>query len=375
MVALVEPVSPLAETKRRGPSPGIGICLSGGGYRAMLFHLGAFLRLFEVGLLQKASRISSVSGGSITSAKVALEWNRLKTRDDFFENVVAPIRRVAGTTIDIPAIASGLVLPGRVADYVALAYRSMLFGKATLQDLPGKPEFVINATNVETGTLWRFSRAVMADYKVGEIDRPTLPLAAVVAASSAFPPFLSPYVLRVSRTDFSRIATKDEALLSDISLADGGVYDNLGLETVWKAYRNVLVSDAGAALQPNPSPSSTWARQAKRDIDIIYGQVSSLRKRQLIASYKAKEGERGWRRGTYWGIGSDVAHYGLQDALRAPVDRTAELARVSTRLKRLTPEFQERLINWGYAICDTALRRHFRQPNDPPAEFPYPRGV
>lgn len=375
MVALVEPVSPLAETKPRGPSPGIGICLSGGGYRAMLFHLGAFLRLFEVGLLQKASRISSVSGGSITSAKVALEWDRLKTRDDFFENVVAPIRRVAGTTIDIPAIASGLVLPGRVADYVALAYRSMLFGKATLQDLPGKPEFVINATNVETGTLWRFSRAVMADYKVGEIDRPTLPLAAVVAASSAFPPFLSPYVLRVSRTDFSRIATKDEALLSDISLADGGVYDNLGLETVWKAYRNVLVSDAGAALQPNPSPSSTWARQAKRDIDIIYGQVSSLRKRQLIASYKAKEGERGWRRGTYWGIGSDVAHYGLQDALRAPVDRTAELARVSTRLKRLAPEFQERLINWGYAICDTALRRHFRQPNDPPAEFPYPRGV
>jgi NTE family protein len=259
MVALVEPVSPLADKKPRGPSAGIGIAFSGGGYRAMLFHVGAFLRLYELGLLRKASRISSVSGGSITSAKVALEWDRLKTRDDFFENVVGPIRRVAGTTIDIPAIASGLVLPGRVADYVALAYRSMLFGRATLQDLPAKPEFVINATNVETGTLWRFSRAVMADYKVGEIDQPTLPLAAVVAASSAFPPFLSPYLLRVSRTDFSRVVAKDEALLSDISLADGGVYDNLGLETVWKAYRNVLVSDAGAALQPNPAPSSTWA--------------------------------------------------------------------------------------------------------------------
>ena len=375
MVALVEPVSPSAVGKPRGPSPGIGICLSGGGYRAMLFHLGAFLRLFELGLLQKASRISSVSGGSITSAKVALEWTKLKTREDFFEHVVDPIRTVAGKTIDVPAIAAGLVLPGRVADYVAFAYRALLFGRSTLQDLPGRPEFVINATNVETGTLWRFSRAVMADYKVGEIGRPDLPLASVVAASSAFPPFLSPFLLRVAPGDFSKKFTKDERLLKNISLADGGVYDNLGLETVWKAYRNVLVSDAGAALQPDPSPPAAWARQAKRDIDIIYGQVSSLRKRQLIASYKAKEGERGWRRGTYWGIGSDVEHYNLAGALPAPIDRTTELARVRTRLSRLPNALQERLINWGYAICDTAVRKHFGQPNNPPAAFPYQGGM
>jgi NTE family protein len=375
MVALVEPVSPLAEKRTRGPSPGIGICLSGGGYRAMLFHLGAFLRLFELGLLQKASRISSVSGGSITSAKVGLEWSKLETRDDFFSHVIEPIRRLAGTTIDIPAIVAGLLLPGRVADYVALAYRSLLFGRATLQDLPGRPEFVINATNVETGSLWRFSRAAMADYQVGQIDRPTLSLASAVAASSAFPPFLSPYLLRVNRSDFSKVATKTDALLENISLTDGGVYDNLGLETVWKAYRNVLVSDAGAALEPDPSPSSAWSRQAKRDIDIIYGQVSSLRKRQLIASFKAKEGERGWRRGTYWGVGSDIAHYDLPTALPAPHEQTLELARVKTRLKRMPAALQEQLINWGYAICDTAVRKHFRQPNDPPAEFPYPAGI
>ncbi|HWI88977.1 MAG TPA: patatin-like phospholipase family protein [Sphingomicrobium sp.] len=375
MVALVEPVSPLADKRTRGPSPGIGICLSGGGYRAMLFHLGAFLRLYELGLLQKATRISSVSGGSITSAKVALEWNKLKTRDDFFSHVVEPIRRVAGTTIDIPAIIAGVVLPGRVADYVAFAYRTLLFGRATLQDLPGKPEFVINATNVETGTLWRFSRAVMADYQVGQIDRPTLSLASAVAASSAFPPFLSPYLLRVNRSEFSKVTAKIDALLENISLTDGGVYDNLGLETVWKAYRNVLVSDAGAALDPDPSPSAAWARQAKRDIDIIYGQVSSLRKRQLIASFKAKEGERGWRRGTYWGIASNVDHYDLAGALKAPQEQTLKLARTKTRLKRLSPQLQEQLINWGYAICDTAVRKHFGQPNNPPADFPYPGGV
>lgn len=217
--------------------------------------------------------------------------------------------------------------------------------------------------------------AVMADYKVGEVRRPRVQLAQVVAASSAFPPFLSPYVLRVRPDDFSRVATKDEALLSNVSLADGGVYDNLGLETVWKAYRNVLASDAGASLQTDPSPPAAWARQAKRDIDIIYGQVSSLRKRQLIASFKAKEGERGWRRGTYWGIGSNVAHYDLADALPTPFERTTELAQVKTRLSRLSADLQERLINWGYAICDTAVRKHFGQRNDPPATFPYPGGV
>jgi NTE family protein len=242
--------------------------------------------------------------------------------------------------------------------------------------LPAKPEFVINATNVETGTLWRFSRAMMADYKVGEIDRPTVPLASAVAASSAFPPLLSPLVLPVKESDFSRVFAKDKALLNDISLADGGVYDNMGLETVWKAYRNVLVSNAGAKLDPDPSPSAAWIPQFKRAINIIYGQVGSLRQRQLIASFKAKEGERGWRRGTYWGIGSDVRHYKLPGHLPAPIKRTTELAELPTQLRPFGKGFDERLINWGYAICDTAIRRHFPTHGPyPDPKFPYPGGV
>src|SRR5687767_14142756 len=142
MPQLVEPVSPLADRKRGGPAAGIGLAVSGGGYRAMLFHLGAFLRLYEVGLLQRIDRISSVSGGSITAAKLALEWPKLHSRDDFFAHVVQPMRRLAGTTIDVPCAIAGIMLPGRVADYVAYAYRRYLFGDATLQDLPKTPEFL-----------------------------------------------------------------------------------------------------------------------------------------------------------------------------------------------------------------------------------------
>jgi NTE family protein len=375
MVALVEPVSPLAETRSRGPSAGIAMAFSGGGYRAMLFHLGSFLRLFETGLLQRSSRISSVSGGSITAAKVALEWDKLRTREDFFAHVVTPVRRLAGVTIDVPAVLAGTLLPGKVPDYIAFAYRRFMFGQATLQQLPRRPEFLINATNVETGTLWRFSRAKMGDYRVGEIRRPQLSLASAVAASSAYPPFLSPYLLRCGESDFSSVFADDRRLLSNISLTDGGAYDNLGLETVWKAYRNVLVSNAGAATDAEPDPASNWAGHSWRVIGIIHGQVSSLRQRQLIASFRAKEGQRGWRRGAYWGIGSNLANYRLAGALPAPVERTAELAEVPTRLRRLTDKLQERLINWGYAACDTAIRKHFPQPDMPPPAFPYPRGI
>jgi NTE family protein len=53
---------------------GIALCLSGGGYRAMLFHVGALWRLNELGYLAKLDRISSVSGGSITAALLGLRW-------------------------------------------------------------------------------------------------------------------------------------------------------------------------------------------------------------------------------------------------------------------------------------------------------------
>ena len=49
----------------------LALCLSGGGYRAALFHLGAVRRLNELGVLSKIETISSVSGGSILAAHLA----------------------------------------------------------------------------------------------------------------------------------------------------------------------------------------------------------------------------------------------------------------------------------------------------------------
>lgn len=366
----LQPVSKLAEGDEARLEEGLGLAVSGGGYRAMLFHLGSLLRLHELGMLRKFKRISSVSGGSITSAKIALEWKHLNSRDDFFSRVVAPVRNLAGITLDVKAGLSGIFLPGTIAEHVAKAYRKHLFGDATLQDLPDDTRFVINATNVETGTLWRFSKPYMRDYRIGKVEHPKVPLADAVAASSAFPPVLSPMVLRCDAGDFTEIEPGiTPGFLEEISLTDGGVYDNLGLETVWKRYKTVLVSDAGGKVGLDPSPASDWAFHSKRVLEIIHEQVSSVRKRQVIDAFKKEE-----REGSYWGIRTDISHYGLGDALPAPHVRTLELAETPTRLKRLSPLHQERLINWGYAVCDAAVRKHCPPAGPGPAPaFPYPQ--
>ena len=370
-----DPVQPIPiDEPTAQPEPGIALCLSGGGYRAMLFHLGALWRLYETGLLDKVKRISSVSGGSIAAAVLGLKWKDLPfgagRRISEFRHVVQPIRSLAGETIDAEAIILGIALPGRISERVAAAYQHHLFGKATLQDLPDEPRFVINATNVQSGVLWRFMKPYMRDYRVGEVKRPTITLAQAVAASSAFPPVLSPVEMRLDPDKFtpkSGLDLQRAPFTSKVVLSDGGVYDNLGLETAWKRYDTVLVSDGGGKTQPQEEPKNDWARHAYRVLDLIDNQVRSLRKRQLIDSYIS-----GTRKGAYWGIRTDIKDYRLPDALNCPFERTTALAGTPTRLKRMNDTLQERLINWGYAVCDAALRKHVDPALKKPDGFPYP---
>ena len=364
---------------RAGPEAGMALCLSGGGYRAMVFHVGVLWRLYETGLLAGLRRISSVSGGSITAGLLALKWPKLsfdpaQVTSDFVPQVVTPIRALASTTIDAQAVIIGLLTPGRVSDRVQAAYAEHLYGDASLQDLPDAPRFVFNATNVQSGALWRFMKPYMRDYRVGEVKKPTVPLSLAVAASSAFPPVLSPVEMKLDPASFtsgSGLDLQRPPFTRPVVLPDGGVYDNMGLETSWKRYDTILVSDAGGKMQAEEEPYSDWARHSYRILDVVDNQVRSLRKRQIIDAFKAQQ-----KKGAYWGIRTNIADYGVAGALECPHDRTLDLAQTPTRLKRLDDTRQDRLINWGYAVCDAALRKHVVSPEAaatlPQARFPYP---
>ena len=229
---------------------------------------------------------------------------------------------------------------------------------------------MFDATNLQSGDLWRFSRREEGDSRVGSRATPDTDVAFVVASSSAFPPVLSP-----ARISFPAGALEhggDEEVNSPpfttrVVLADGGVYDNLGLEAVWTTCREVLISDAGGQMGAERRPHAFWPLQLLRVLHVIDNQVRDLRKQQAVQSYI-----EGTRTGAYWGIRSDVDDFGLENPIADPaVAQVRALAGVPTRLAALDGPTQERLINWGYTITDTALRAHVA-PDTPPGELPYP---
>lgn len=347
-----------------GRTEGIALALSGGGYRAVLFHCGALRRLNELGVLSKLERISCVSGGSIIAGLLAVKWPRL-TADgngafiNLTSEVVDPLQAFCSRTLDVGAVLWGAVNPFKSAvDELVDAYRDRLGLDVSLRSLGvAGPRFVFNATNYATGVSFRFSAPYCGDYRIGLIKDHSFDVATAVAASSAFPPVFAPVIVDVDPASFEPTPGADMYENVDfrrrLALADGGVYDNLGLETVWGRYTTVLVSDGGKPFELDAKPSGSFAQLA-RVADIGLNQALALRKRLLIDAFQKKQCH-----GTYWGIGTEIADYGLGGgALGVSAAKTEELSAIRTRLNSFSDKEQEELMNWGYAVCDAAMRTH-----------------
>src|SRR5437762_9214975 len=92
-----------------GTNAGLALCLSGGGFRATLFHLGAVRRLNECGMLAQLDVITSVSGGSILNGVLATRWPRLSIDaggviTNFEDEIAQPVRAFCGTDIRTPLL-------------------------------------------------------------------------------------------------------------------------------------------------------------------------------------------------------------------------------------------------------------------------------
>jgi NTE family protein len=255
---------------------GHALCLSGGGYRAALFHLGAVRRLNECGLLGRLDMISSVSGGSILAAHLARVVSPWPASDAVFpeweSRVAAPFRAFCRCDIRTPALLRSLRNPWRLLRQglnpagLEIAYRRLLTPEP-LSTLPETPRFVFCATELLTGTLWRFER------DAGPEDT----IARAVAASSCFPPLFAPMhpTREADRIPDVEIDGRPPLPASQLRLSDGGLYDNLGIEPAIKRHKVIFVSDGGAPF--DYTHADGWLRQSKRYFEVLARQVANLR--------------------------------------------------------------------------------------------------
>ncbi len=356
---------------------GIGLCLSGGGYRAALFHLGALRRLNELGVLSRVRTISSVSGGSIAAAFVARAWYLRVAHvppSDWDAIVREPLVALTSRNIRTGSLLWSL-LPGPTAvGRLMHAYDRAL--RVHGKDVPLKDVakcFVFCATDLAFGANWVLGKTRIGDYQVGYADTPPRwTLGRAVAASSCFPPIFQPMRIKPELAHTltgGRAHNRPEwaSAVQNLTLTDGGDYDNMATEPVWKDHAHVLVSDAGGLFQFGPDRGLAWRIPRYQGVQEL--QCRSLRKRWLVASFK-----QGTMSGAYWGTASATSRYGhypgYSKALAADV-----IARIRTDLDRFSEDEAKVLENHGYQVADAAVQTHCASliETPRPANPPHPR--
>ena len=352
--------------------PKTGLALSGGGFRATLFHLGSVWRLNELGILQDITAISAVSGGSILAGLLGIRWENLNFRnqvaENFIEQIAQPTLKFCGESIDVKTILSGPFTGTRSLENF---YEKQVVGKTTLQNLPDSPEFIFSAYHLETGRNWTFSKKRTHTWKIGDIEHPHTTMKKVLAASSAFPPAFPPVRLRLNPDSFKRSEYADHfqnrKLRSKVTLGDGGVYDNLGFHPI-REMENILVSNGSSPLSVESMPRwRFWRNRATRPISAAIEQTRALRIITLMEDLNNKR-----KNGALWMINTNTKNYTATSPFQIEEGWNTTLSQIRTRLNKFTETEKKRLVNWGYIQADLAVRSHYSLTAEPPKDLPFP---
>jgi NTE family protein len=316
------------ETKR------IGLALSGGGFRAAAFHLGVFRQLESMGLLWKLDLLTCVSGGSIAGAFLTANWGKPDTLDRL-ENYLRT------RSIAVSSVIGGLLDPFESRlDKLASSYDKDLCGGLTLSQLANGPRLYLNTTNLATGNMFFFvaggsKPAEMGEHQLGVVSADNFPLCKAVAASSAFPPVFPP--LRVG-VEHYELAEGEY-----VTLTDGGVYDNLGVNPLFRV-RNALdyafVSDGGKPFANSDRPTESGAAVLHEAIDILMEQVRGLQFKHLELAHKSGKGPKP----LWFSIDSPIGESQPGDASFASA--------ISTNLKKLSAVEMAVLIRHSGALLN-----------------------
>lgn len=310
-------------TNPRSPArqPFIGLALSGGGARAMAFHLGCLRALHDRDILDKVKVLSTVSGGSVIGACYAYSADDFKTFDAKVVRLLRSglqrlIAREALLSRELIKIVFTLVLSGlpafalwflatfigflrmltaiqtRPIEFRLAALRrslpiwgslttaleralNKLFDGKTMRDVSRDGlQVVINACDLKTGTAFRFGSKRSGGWRYGEIVGAVPTVAKAVAASAAFPILLPPLVEAFEFTKRGKIENHK------VFLTDGGVFDNLGV-AILEPGRDATITDtfpvthiislnAGAGQLDGSDQPFWWASRVAKSFEAVH---------------------------------------------------------------------------------------------------------
>jgi NTE family protein len=261
-------------------APRIALALSGGGSRAIAFHLGCLRGLHQAGLLGQVAVISSVSGGSVLAALYCSEPGDFeaferKVRQVLARGFVGPAIETALTTSEgvEAVVAASLLAVDRLAAFLARrglklarlplgrnsrwlresplrrwasrttilqrTFRTLFNGRTLPELRADRPRLIIVACELRAKAAFYFTAERLHCWRYGSADASNVQIAHAVAASASYPVALPALDERMT---FSKDGSSTRRR---VTLTDGGVYDNLGLAPFWPDRDPAMSLDAG----------------------------------------------------------------------------------------------------------------------------------
>lgn len=356
----------------------IGLALSGGGFRASVFHIGVLKYLAEKEKLEEVSYISTVSGGSLLIGLIySLNNYKWPSSKEFLEIVLPELeKKLTETSLFKDALknlfkSSNLKYILNRANLLSYTLEKNWGINEYINNINSFPKLVFNATTSETGKSWRFSNDKMGDYISGYVENPNMKISDIMAISAAFPAGIGPFKLKSSDYKWFKYKNWNDMkknnctpIYENIHLYDGGVYDNLGVEPMIsntsddsflrKDIDYLIVSDASKPLS-KCKHSKSKIKRTIRLLDITTDQTRSLRARMLFKEFSNS------RNGLYIKIGhtkekifSDKKISYKKDSFKDLRFLNKEASSIAesypTNLNKVTSDKYKNLLEHGYAV-------------------------
>lgn len=369
----------VSQAQTSSAKPRIGLALSGGGFRASIFHLGVIRRLEELGIMAEIGVISSVSGGSIVAAYYVRRMEDLlrslpprevpttEQRVGFFERIADEFLDATDHNLRTRAliytpffhfpsfVKTLLSRPFRQtarSELIQTEYDKWFYHNDTLDELPivtpdqGEPQagvvygpkLILNTTSLISGERVSFSREPVSKFmQMSRVNKNVLPLSRVVGASACVPGLFPP-----------------TAIAGDV-LVDGGVSDNQGIEGLIQAGGDcdlMIVSDASGQMEEVDSISTGEITVLSRVNATLQFQVRA-KTLEILLAWKREDPSRQF---AFMHLFLNLKDRVESD--RLPSEYIPGVARVRTDLDQFSYIETEALMYHGYTLVDAQLNEY-----------------